>query len=283
MLNKNSVNFNYSVQKNIFIRNNFIKSENCKIHKVKRNFLAKNLNKSDLEFLKLIGQFDRKFLIMMNMRNNNITIFDQHAIHERILFEFYTTLLSNQLNISNISDTTNSGKLILNKSSKKRNLSKFNVFIDLFSKLYLKFPMIITKRIDEFQFNLEFDTSKINNLFNFEFLIVDNKIKIYSVPIIFDKIFPEEFYKETFLKILENLNDILIDNSGVVKIFNMNILLDIFMPVIKSKACRDAVKFNEELDGDFLQSLLENLQDCKNPFLCAHGRHNFFILNQKKN
>ena len=39
----------------------------------------------------------------------------------------------------------------------------------------------------ELDLHLEFDFSQLNNLFNFEFLMTKEVIKIYSVPLIFDK------------------------------------------------------------------------------------------------
>lgn len=42
--------------------------------------------------------------------------------------------------------------------------------------------------------------------------------------------------------------------------------------IIKSKACRSAVKFGEYLDKNECQELIKNLSNCENPFECAHGR-----------
>jgi DNA mismatch repair ATPase MutL len=58
-------------------------------------------------------------------------------------------------------------------------------------------------------------------------------------------------------------------------------ILEPFDIVIRSKACRNAIKFNDELDSFFMKKMLEELSFCKNPFLCAHGRHNYFIKYKK--
>jgi DNA mismatch repair ATPase MutL len=122
----------------------------------------------------------------------------------------------------------------------------------------------------------------MNNLFHFEFLIIDKEIKLYALPIIFDKLLGREIYLNIFKKLLENFKYIVNYNNSEFSIKNDSLLLDLFISIIKSKSCRDAVKFNEELDMVFIESLINNLGECMNPFLCAHGRHNFFILVENK-
>ena len=56
--------------------------------------------------------------------------------------------------------------------------------------------------------------------------------------------------------------------------------IDLFSYHIKSKACRNAVKFNDELEREFINELMQSLSLCNNPFLCAHGRHNFYLLKE---
>ena len=63
-----------------------------------RNALSINntkctLNKLDLANLSLIGQFDKKFCVFYRDKDKSIIFFDQHAVHERILYEFYQELL----------------------------------------------------------------------------------------------------------------------------------------------------------------------------------------------
>ena len=44
-------------------------------------------------------------------------------------------------------------------------------------------------------------------------------------------------------------------------------LLNLFDMVVRSKACRNAIKFNDELSDDFIINLISSLSECKNPFL----------------
>jgi DNA mismatch repair protein MutL len=263
MLNKSSVNFNASVFKSRLISKG-IKNENKKIKKV--NF-DKILTKEQFQSFKLIGQFDKKFIIAYNSVNNDIVIFDQHAIHERILYEFYSDLLKNELFL-----ITNDERSLADK-----NLSKLNLFNKIFDKFYLKEPLII--KFEELV-NIEsinLDLNRMNSIFNFDFLGFYDKrfIKLLTVPIIFDKILDLKNYSIMFCELLNNLS-IIFDEDYSIK--NKSIIMDIFLRVIKTRACKDAVKFNEELDSEFQIDLIENLKNCLDPFLCAHGRHNFFIL-----
>jgi DNA mismatch repair ATPase MutL len=123
----------------------------------------------------------------------------------------------------------------------------------------------------------------MNSVFHFEFYLKNNYFHIISVPIIFDKLHNETVYIEMFSLILKNIDKIIVNNDDKlnVNIRNKFILLEIFMKVIKSKACREAVKFNEELENRFILALIATLRRCSNPFLCAHGRHNFFILSDR--
>ena len=49
----------------------------------------------DLTNLSLVGQFDKKFCVFYRESDKSIIFFDQHAVHERILYEYYQELLLN--------------------------------------------------------------------------------------------------------------------------------------------------------------------------------------------
>lgn len=50
------------------------------------------------------------------------------------------------------------------------------------------------------------------------------------------------------------------------------------LAALKSKACRGAVKFGDELSLQRCQELIEELLECKVPFRCAHSRCNVSVL-----
>ena len=235
-----------------------------------------SLNKSDLIHLSLIGQFDKKFCVFFREKDQSIIFFDQHAVHERILYEYYQELLLNTFfNESNY----------INNNIKSNDI-KLNLFNDIYGKYILKnnkFSINAKKySINIKLFNKSFLFNKnchIQTLFNFSWLYSskNDMIIFYSVPIIFDKIHKIEVLVEIFSSIINN-----IENYWKYYINKNRNILEPFDLVIKSKACRNAVKFNDELENGFIKNMIIELSFCKNPFLCAHGRHNYYIKYKKE-
>lgn len=382
MLNNNSLDFHCNIFEEISIFKKTQKNFFEKKIKKKKNFYDFLLAKNDLKFLKILGQFDKKFLIAFNLKNNQIVIFDQHAIHERILYEhYYNTILKyvsneffcekkftekkfirkknlctdeNKENINiNINSTNNIDKVLQNKKSfddangngnllidkkkiflkrkiktlekikilqnkylnfeknlqiteinyeknKRKGIGEFNSNHNhIFSRYVLKKPIIceIGEIIIKF-LSKRFDLNKINSIMNFDF-IRDNfnkeNLVLTSVPVIFDRILKDEFYKEIFFRTLveiirlyiseeksRRLNNVIKNENVFISEFslrlNHRILINAFLKIIKSRGCRDAIKFNDDMSFEFMNNLLLNLRNCDNPFLCAHGRRNFFVI-----
>ena len=239
-----------------------------------------SLTKTDLKNLSLIGQFDKKFCLFFRENDKSIIFFDQHAVHERILYEYYQELLLNAFFESSESNNNNQINNI------KPNDVKLNLFTDIYGKYLLKnnqFSINAKKYdINIKLFNNSFLYNKnciIQTLFNYAWSYSSkNDILIfYSVPIIFDKIHKIEVLIEIFSNIINN-----IENYWKWFINKNRNILEPFDLIIKSKACRNAVKFNDELDKIFIKNLIYELSFCKNPFLCAHGRHNYFIKYKSK-
>ena len=237
-----------------------------------------SLNKSDLMYLSLIGQFDKKFLAFFREKDESIIFFDQHAVHERILYEYYQELL--------LSIFFSENNDINNNSQIKPNDIKLNLFTDIYGKYILKNNKFSIKaklyNINIALFNNSFLFNKnchIQTLFNFswQYSPKNDLIIFYSVPIIFDKIHKIEVLVEIFSKIINN-----IEKYWKYYINKNRNILEPFDLVIRSKACRNAVKFNDELENGFIKNMIIELSFCKNPFLCAHGRHNYFIKYKKE-
>lgn len=237
-----------------------------------------SLNKSELNNLYLIGQFDKKFCVFLRAKDQSIIYFDQHAVHERILYEYYQELLLYEFYYKNNNDIINDNKI-------KSNDIKLNLFKDIYGQYKLKKNKFAVHP-EKFNINIEtFNKSYLYNknnyiqtIFNFTWVYShkSNLIIFYTVPIIFDKIHKIEVLMEIFAYIINNI-------ENIWKIYNnkdINIL-EPFDNVIRSKACRNAIKFNDELDENYMKNMINELSFCKNPFLCAHGRHNYFIQYKK--
>lgn len=273
----------YSISKNSLINTSF-QNENTASKNIfltkrtgvnidTRNALAEInssyiLKKSDLSNLSLIGQFDKKFLIFYRLSDCSIIFFDQHAVHERVLYEYYQELLFNEF----FNDNKN--------KNCDYNEVKLNLFNDIYGKYNLKKPIEIKNKtfgIEIKKFNDSFlfqkNLNKQNFLgFSWEYSKKNDLLIFFAVPIIFDKIHKIEVLLEIFGNIINNINDFM----KCFKNKEKNVL-KYFDNVIKSKACRNAIKFNDQVDSNFIKLLIKELSLCDNPFLCAHGRHNYFI------
>lgn len=107
MLNLNSANFfnnisNLPLLSKISLnnkKNNYtkVKANKKGLSNINYNSLITNkrneLKKDEIKTLNIIGQFQNKLIITMRPNDSSIIIFDQHAVHERILYEFYSQLI----------------------------------------------------------------------------------------------------------------------------------------------------------------------------------------------
>ena len=172
------------------------------------NNIKYTLNKLDLMDLSLIGQFDKKFCVFFREKDKSIIFFDQHAVHERILYEYYQELLLNEF-YENFNDINNEEKI-------KPNDIKLNLFKDIFGKYQLKknkfavHPKKFDINIENFNKSFLFNkNNKIQTIFNFTWVYSKKTdlIIFYTVPIIFDKVHKIEVLMEIFSYIIKNIEN----------------------------------------------------------------------------
>ena len=138
MLNLNSANFfnnisNLPLLSKISLnnkKNNYtkVKANKKGLSNINYNSLITNkrneLKKDEIKTLNIIGQFQNKLIITMRPNDSSIIIFDQHAVHERILYEFYSQLIFLKIYENDIS-----------------NLNYNEVKLNLFEKIFDEFNL----------------------------------------------------------------------------------------------------------------------------------------------
>lgn len=170
--------------------------------------------------LRVIGQFNNTYVI--GEYDGVLYLIDQHAAHEKILFERYL----NSINSKDIVVQT------------------------------LLIPVTLELSLDDYSY---FEENR--EIFNSAGFVVEdfgvNSIRLVEVPYFLDKLNP----KDLFLAILDNLKSLGSGKTTEVK-YNK----------IATMACKAAVKANDVLSLNEMESLVEELRYIEDPFHCPHGR-----------
>lgn len=262
---------------------------------IKRNIYMNKLKRDELIDFYQIGQFNNKFIIFKNRKNKNLILIDQHALHERIIYESIITRFKEEFYLM-----FNLNKNCALKFSKEElelnNQYKF-LFNNSYSSVKLKEPIIITisKIIIDFKFE---DFEGFNSIFNIEFKVNTQKniVIIYTSPIIYDRLLDCKETIELLLNLLNNFSILFTKelsynslknnadklylniNKYTYSTYINNLIYYVFDKYLKSKSCRNSIMFNDILDNKLITIMYKQMIMCNKPFLCAHGRHNFFLI-----
>ncbi|MGO0905411.1 DNA mismatch repair endonuclease MutL [Clostridioides difficile] len=194
------------------------------------NYLEKSIKDGEEEYLtnsklkfslygySVIGVVFNTYIILS--KDDSMYLLDQHAAHERILYERYMDKFYRQdINMQILLDP-----VILEVS----NVDMLQIENNL--ELFMKFG-----------FELE--------------VFGNNHVMIRCVPTIFGIPETEKF----ILQIIDNIDEITSN-------------YDLKGEKFASMACRSAIKANDKIYDIEIKSLLEQLENCENPFTCPHGR-----------
>lgn len=174
----------------------------------------------------VIGTIFKTYIILQ--RGSNMYLLDQHAAHERVLYERYMDKFYNMdINMQMLLDP-----IVLELST--TDMLKIEKNIDLFMK---------------FGFEIE--------------IFGKNHIMIRCVPTIFGTPESEKFV----LDIIDNIDEI--NNNYELK-----------GEKFASMACKSAIKANDTIYEEEINSLLKQIEMCKNPFTCPHGRPIFVEISK---
>ncbi|KAK4884393.1 hypothetical protein RN001_000664 [Aquatica leii] len=199
-----------------------------------KNAQAQSYSKDLLSNLELIGQWDQKFIIAFSKTKQTLFIFDQHAVSERIRLE-------NLLKDYKVGEKFKGVPYRLN-------------MLNTFSESDLKI-------LEEFKISFE-------NI-GIDYTIDSNKVYISHIPnCLYVKYNQEpEHLKNLLISVIGEQIHILSATRGV----SANISKTL-QNIINSEACRGAIKFGDRLSTSNCEKLVNELNLCKLPFQCAHGR-----------
>lgn len=182
--------------------------------------------RSDIPDLHFLGLFDNKVIVTYCSRLNCFVYFDQHAIHERIRYEFYIEALKNEL--AEVSPQ------MLQRNAQLASIS----------------PQIIEHRTHKIRKVVSYKSvlRKVPDWhaarWGFSFMSHSGEYYLTAYPNIFGYVLTDQEIDEAL---------------GLLSIESVPKPLD---RIIASTSCKGAVKFNESIGREFAEELLRALGLC---------------------
>lgn len=177
-------------------------------------------------FSDIIGQIFGTYILLQ--KGEGLFFMDQHAAHERILWEKLQDSRSNSLPGSQVA-------LPL----------PFELPMDAAEELSGKIKILEEIGLEVEQFG-------------------NNTFIIRKVPVFLQDI----FYPEMLMDFFENLASQPLEKEELQK------------EALLQLSCKAAIKANKTLTLQEIKALLQQLQECRNPYYCPHGRPVFFKMNK---
>ena len=203
----------------------FLEEQDDMLDKIVDNSQNAHFRASDF---KVIGTILNTYIVLE--KGTSMYLLDQHAAHEKVLYEEYMTKFKNQ----NIDMQMLLDPIVIELSS----VDMLDVEKNL--NLFMKFG-----------FEIE--------------IFGDNHIMVRGVPNIFGVAQSEKF----IFQIIDNIWDL--ESS-----------YDLKMDKIASMSCRAAIKANDKIHFDEINSLLSKMEKCENPYTCPHGRPSMVEISKKE-
>ncbi|KAI8975742.1 hypothetical protein BDF20DRAFT_1002163 [Mycotypha africana] len=256
-------------------------NDNCTTSQLYQNLLSyrplsyempQKLLKEDLLHSCVLGQIDRKYIATRSLKEENrIIIIDQHAADERVKLE-------QMMNVDIRSTIALEPVITLNMES----IFEVEALMDQRMSYYFKnwgIQYLAASDLDR-----EMDTQMQSRFFEItessspHFItstatttVVEKRYKIYVTHIpalvsdrcISNHALLKELIRDYMYWVMSQQN-----NEAVITSTCPKGIVDI----LKSRACRTAIMFNDELTLEQCGILIRNLAKCNFPFQCAHGR-----------
>jgi DNA mismatch repair ATPase MutL len=197
---------------------------------------------SSTSILTVIGQVDKKFILAITA-SKVLYAFDQHAVHERIRFEFFLR------KIQSFSDDIIQSKSMTPPQTLSISFSQYTLLNQM------------KKTLNEWCWTFELNC---NSSLASKESFISYSVTIQSLPNVLDTLLEPNQLLTHSAEINSNAGSALVPSS--------------MLQIIKSKACRGAIMFGDTLSMDIMTNIVHSLANCGQPFACAHGRTNVAVL-----
>lgn len=212
--------------------------------------IAVHLNPSMLNSFRVLGQFDKRVILVLS-NSRELVAFDQHAVHERIRFEHFLSQLRTP---STPPTSTLTKRLLATPITYSLSLHQFNT-ISMYQQAICKWC---------WSFDLSAGHSATTAPLSGRDATTHYSLQLREVPVILGV----EIGVQGLVRFAEAL-----DESSGTSAMPASVL-----EVVKSKACRGAIMFGDELTQETMDEMLKTLRKCRQPFACAHGRPSAVLL-----
>ena len=206
------------------------------------------LNREDIMYMEVIGQCDKKFIIVKQRKSGDLYAMDQHACDERIrVEEMYKSLEEGKSPIVEIVPPyeiqfKQDDLLKVERSIEKGNLSKWGVEISI----------------------VDNNNNDDNDNNNSRGLITVNKLPWVTHRHLDGK--------NDATRILQR------GISEAVQEINIGKMPSFIRECAKSWACRGAIMFGDVITIEEQHRIVNKLAECRLPYECAHGRPSLYPL-----
>lgn len=234
-LNTNKLINNQSLNKNLVI-NNLVQE---KILNQNQNYQIQA--EPEIEICNFIGLLDNTYLLFSSPEG--LLIIDQHAAHERIIYESINKNFDTQLNDSIVIDMLFPLSIKLNEST-----SWFMEQQEVFNKIGIKYDQLS-----------------------------EDTIAIKAIPVYLKNKRIDELFHEIALK-SQDLDNINLDNIELNKESIKNKIKHL---VQSTTACKAAIKAGDILTSYEAKKILADLKQCQESSHCPHGRPTSFVFELK--